>query len=121
MDYINKTLDIILIFSLDQTYKIFSRCCCAIFFQVIFFTKNFTKLQLSVVKCRTMLVTRRLSILYRRSLNQTTNHSKPILIPLLYRTRGEDTKQCLVSKFHASLFKLARVTSLHIIMAYDNE
>ena len=39
-----------------------------------------------------MLDTRRLSILYRRSLNQTTNHSKATLIPLLYRTRGGTLK-----------------------------
>ncbi len=50
-------------------------------------------------KCKTMLDTRRLSILYRRSLNQTTNHSKATLIPLLYRSRGGDAKKCLVSKF----------------------
>jgi hypothetical protein len=51
----------------------------------------------------------------------TTIHSKPRLIPLLYRTRGATLKKCLVSKFCPSLFKLARVTSLHIIMPYVNE
>jgi hypothetical protein len=126
MNYINKTLDIILIFSLNQTYKIFSRCCCAIFFQVIFFTKNFTKLQLSVVKCRTMLTTRRLSILYRRSLNQTTNHSKPRLIPLLYHTRGGTLKNTYWASFAWSCLNTpawrqylpdpARVTSLRTLI-----
>jgi hypothetical protein len=46
---------------------------------------------------------------------------KPILIPLLYHTRGEAAKRCVVSKFHLIVFKLARVTSLHIIMTYVNE
>jgi hypothetical protein len=43
-------------------------------------------------------------------------HSKPRLIPLLYHTRGGTLKKCVVSKSHTSLFKPARVTSLHIIM-----
>jgi hypothetical protein len=54
-----------------------------------------TDAELSVVKCRTMFITRRSSILYRRSLNQTTNHSKPILIPLLYHTRGGTLKMSI--------------------------
>jgi hypothetical protein len=55
-----------------------------------------------------------LSILYRRSLNQTTNHSKPILIPLLYHTRGWTLKM----PSQQVLSEHARVTSLHIIMTY---
>jgi hypothetical protein len=43
----------------------------------------------------------------------------------LYYTRGEAAKKCVVSKFHPKYcmipFKLARVTSLHIIMTYVNE
>ena len=74
-----------------------------------------TDAELSVVKCITMFITRRSSILYRRSLNQTTNHSKPILIPLLYHTRGRTLKKCLVSKFCQILPDLARVTSMHIL------
>ena len=58
-----------------------------------------------------MLVTRRLSILYKHSLNQTTNHSKATLIPLLYHTRGGTLKKCVVSIFRLDAFKLARVTS----------
>jgi hypothetical protein len=81
---------------------------------------SMTDVDLSVVKCRTMLITRRLSILYRRSLNQTTNHSKPRLIPLLYHTRGGTLKKCVISNFCPTLFTLARVTSLHIIMTYVN-
>jgi hypothetical protein len=74
-----------------------------------------TDAELSVVKCRTMFITRRSSNLYRRSLNQTTNHTKPILIPLLYHTRGRTLKKCLVSKFCQIFPDLARVTSMHIL------
>ena len=40
-----------------------------------------------------------LPILYRRSLTQTTNHSKPILIPILYHTSGGTLKNAYSASF----------------------